>query len=139
MILPGKVLLVVIRRNGMHRFLVVVTLLLSFMSSYTQAGLVSTQNLIVGGDGGYSKDQLQTALASTELRQQLVDLKVDPQQLGDRIASLTPAEILQLNAELQQQPAGGIVGVLLTIFIVFVITDMLCATDLFSFVKCINK
>ena len=109
------------------------------MSSYTQAGLVSTQNLIVGGDGGYSKDQLQTALASTELRQQLVDLKVDPQQLGDRIASLTPAEILQLNAELQQQPAGGIVGVLLTIFIVFVITDMLCATDLFSFVKCINK
>ena len=123
----------------MHRFLVVVTLLLSFMSSYTQAGLVSTQNLILGGDGGYSKEQLQTALASAELRQQLVDLKVDPQQLGDRIASLTPAEIRQLNVELQQQPAGGIVGVLLTIFIIFVITDMLCATNLFSFVKCINK
>lgn len=123
----------------MHRLLVIVTLLASFMASYAQAGLVSTQNLIVAGDEGYSKEQLQTALASAELRQQLVDLGVDPQQLGDRIASLTPAEIRQLNVELQQQPAGGIVGLLLTIFIVFIITDMLCATDLFSFVKCINK
>ncbi len=123
----------------MHRLLVIVTLLASFMASYAQAGLVSTQNLIVAGDEGYSKEQLQTALASAELRQQLVDLGVDPQQLGDRLASLTPAEIRQLNVELQQQPAGGIVGLLLTIFIVFIITDMLCATDLFSFVKCINK
>lgn len=109
------------------------------MSSYAQAGLVPTQNLIVAGGEGYSKEQLQTALASAELRQQLVDLGVDPQQLGDRIAGLTTAEIQQLNVDLQQQPAGGIVGVLLTIFIVFIITDMLCATDLFSFVKCINK
>ena len=123
----------------MHRLLVVVTLLVSFMSSYVQAGLVSTENLIVAGGEGYSKEQLQTALASTELQQQLVDLRVDSRQLADRIAGLTPAEIRQLNAELQQQPAGGIVGVLLTIFIVFIITDMLCATDLFSFVKCINK
>ena len=74
-----------------------------------------------------------------ELKTQLEDLGVDTSQLSDRIASLTAAEIQQLNAELEQQPAGGIVGVLLTIFIVFIITDMLCATDIFSFVKCINK
>jgi uncharacterized small protein (DUF1192 family) len=111
----------------------------SLMSSYAQAAMISTDSMINAGEGNYSQQQLQTALASEELKTQLEDLGVDTSQLSDRIASLTAAEIQQLNAELEQQPAGGIVGVLLTIFIVFIITDMLCATDIFSFVKCINK
>ena len=94
--------------------------------------------MINAGTEQYNQQQLQTALESEELRQQLQELGVDTKQLNDRIASLTAEEIQQLNADLEQQPAGGIVGVLLTIFIVFVITDMLCATDVFTFVRCIN-
>tara|TARA_B110000503_G_scaffold122938_1_gene188071 strand:+ start:339 stop:584 length:246 start_codon:yes stop_codon:yes gene_type:complete len=81
---------------------------------------------------------MQSALASDELKQQLEGLGVDTEQLNDRIASLTPEEIQQLNAELEVQPAGGILGVLLTVFIVLVVTDLLCATDVFHFVRCIN-
>ena len=80
----------------------------------------------------------KSALASDELKQQLEGLGVDTEQLNDRIASLTPEEIQQLNAELEVQPAGGILGVLLTVFIVLVVTDLLCATDVFHFVRCIN-
>lgn len=124
----------------MHRFLAIVILLTGLMSSYSQAALVTTQDYIQGGEGEYySTEQLQTALESQELQQQLADMGVDADQLADRVASLTPAEIQQLNSELQQQPAGGIIGVLLVVFVLFVITDMLCATDLFSFVNCINK
>jgi hypothetical protein len=64
---------------------------------------------------------------------------VDPEQLNDRIASLTASEIVKLNAELEQQPAGGIVGALVTVFAVLVVTDMMCATNVFTFVKCINN
>ena len=85
----------------------------------------------------YSTQDLQ--LAAKELKQQLHALGVDAAELDDRIASLTPAEIAQLNAELAEKPAGGVLGILLTIFVVFIFTDMLCATDIFSFVKCINK
>ena len=124
----------------MHRFLTVLILVASVMSSYTQAGLVATEDYIRSGEGySYSKEELATALASEELQQQLVELGVDPGQLADRIASLTSEEIQQLNTELAEQPAGGIIGVILTVFIVFIITDMLCATDIFGFVKCINK
>lgn len=124
----------------MHRFLAILVLIAGLMSSYTQAGMVATQDYIHSGSGEYfSKEQLQTAMASQELQQQLVDLGVDPAQLADRIASLTAQEIQQLNSELAEQPAGGIVGVILTVFIVFIITDMLCATDIFGFVNCINK
>lgn len=123
----------------MHRLLVVVTFLTCIMAGYAQAGMVSTQSVITAGAENYTQQQLQTALASAQLQDQLAELGVDAEQLSDRVASLTPGEITQLNAELEQQPAGGIVGVLLTIFIVLIITDMLCATDVFGFVKCINK
>ncbi|MEZ5567747.1 MAG: PA2779 family protein [Halioglobus sp.] len=124
--------------RGLNHSLVFMLVLLSLFAGHAQAKMLSTDAVINAGSGLYSQQQLQTALASDELQQQLAELGVDAKQLNDRIASLTPEEIQQLNAELAQQPAGGIVGVLLTIFIVFVITDMLCATDIFSFVKCIN-
>ncbi|MCR8922921.1 PA2779 family protein [Dasania sp. GY-MA-18] len=123
----------------LKKCLIVLIMLSGLIGAHTQATMVPTSTVIHSEGLNYSQQQLQSALASDELKQQLEDLGVDPQQLNDRIASLTPAEIQQLNEELAQQPAGGIVGVLLTIFIVFIITDMLCATDVFTFVKCINK
>lgn len=124
----------------MHRFLAILILLTGFMSGFAQAGLVSTHDYLRAGEASYyNTTQLQEALASAALRQQLEELGVDPAQLADRVASLTPEEINQLNSELENQPAGGILGALLLIFVLFVITDMLCATDLFPFVKCINK
>jgi hypothetical protein len=42
---------------------------------------------------------------------------------------------------MNQVPAGGesVIGILLLLFIIFIITDMLGATDIFPFVKNINK
>jgi len=120
----------------MHQFaLLCLMVTCGFMPHYAQADLVSTHSLM----HTYTQDSLSAALASDELKIQLQAMGVDVEQLNDRIASLTPNEIAQLNAHLETQPAGGIVGVLVTLFLVFVLTDMLCATDLFSFVKCINR
>jgi len=121
------------------RAMICVLLMSGLLGNYAQAGMVSTHEMITTQGESYSKFELQTALASDELKAQLHTMGVDVNQLNDRIASLTPSEIQQLNAELAQQPAGGIVGALVTIFIVLVVTDMLCATDIFSFVNCINK
>lgn len=107
--------------------------------SYTQAGMIATSSIITADGSAYSQADLQTALQSDQLKAKLQVMGVDVEQLQDRITSLTADEIQQLNAELEQRPAGGILGTLVTIFIVFVITDMLCATDLFTFVSCINK
>jgi hypothetical protein len=111
----------------------------SFFASYVQAKMISTPDVLISDGIQYRQHELTQALASDELKQQLQALGVDTEQLNDRVASLTPGETQQLNAELTDQPAGGIVGVLLTIFIVLIVTDMLCATDVFNFVKCINK
>ncbi len=128
-----------IRCQKLKKTLIGLLLISWFMGGYAQAGMVSTSAVIGAHGESYTQAQLQAALASEELKSQLQDMGVDTDQLNDRIASLTPSEIQQLNARLEQEPAGGIVGALVTIFVVLVITDMLCATDVFTFVRCINK
>lgn len=129
-----------LNNRTLKHIMILFIMLSGLLSAYSQAGMVPTSALIHSEGTSYSTQDLQAALASTELKQQLQDLGVDASELNDRIASLTPAEIQQLNLELAEQPAGsGIVGIILTIFIVFILTDMLCATDIFSFVNCINK
>lgn len=134
-----------LQHHSIKHLLMALLLTSGFWGSYAQAGMISTDAMIskdamisVQGES-YSQADLQAALESEELKSQLHAMGVDVEQLNDRIASLTPSEIQQLNSKLEQQPAGGVLGALLTVFIVFVITDMLCATDLFTFVKCINK
>jgi len=113
---------------------------LNFIAASANAGMLSTQTYIHYQQQTYSQQRLLTALQSEDLQQQLLDMGVEPDAVTERVASLTNAEIAQLNQQLAEEPAGsGVVGVLLTVFIVFVITDALCATDIFSFVHCINK
>jgi len=129
----------VLKSKSLKQFMVILVVCTGLFSGYVQAKMVPTATVISSDGQQYDQQQLLSALASDELKQQLQELGVDTGQLNDRIASLTAEEVQQLNAELSEQPAGGIVGVLLTIFVVLVVTDMLCATDVFAFVKCINK
>jgi len=128
-----------LQHNAIKYTLMVLLLAYGNWGSFAHAGMIATNAMIEFQGASYSKQDLQTALNSEALQAQLHTMGVDVAQLHDRIASLTPSEIQQLNSELEQQPAGGIVGALVTVFIVLVITDMLCATDVFTFVKCINK
>ncbi len=129
-----------LRYHWMSKIMICLTLVMSLQSAFVQAGLVSTSAVIEANGASYSKAQLQTALESDELKAQLVKMGVDTDQLNDRVASLTPSEISQLNTHLNEKPAGSsVVGILFAIFVLFVITDAVCATDVFTFVKCINK
>jgi len=129
-----------LRHAWIGRIIIALMLVMSFQSVTVNAAMVSTDTIIQTENQQYTKSELLQKLESAELQQQLVDMGVDPQDLQQRVASLTPDEISQLNANLASQPAGeGVLGLIGLVFVVFVITDMLCATDLFSFVHCINR
>jgi hypothetical protein len=84
------------------------------------------------------REQLRAMLDDQQVQQKLESLGVPREQVEARIASLTPAELQQFNQRLEQEPAGGWVGIIVLFLVIFIITDMLCATDIFSFIKCIN-
>src|SRR5690606_42009654 len=86
------------------------------------------------------QEKLMAMLEDDQVKEKLVSMGVDRDQVESRIASLTPAELAQFNQQLDQAPAGaGVVGIIVLFLVIFIITDMLCATDIFNFVKCINR
>ncbi|MDP1693904.1 MAG: PA2779 family protein [Burkholderiaceae bacterium] len=57
----------------------------------------------------------------------------------DRVAALTDAEAAHVAAQIDQAPAGGdVLGVIVTIFVVLLITDILGFTKVFPFTRAIR-
>jgi hypothetical protein len=49
---------------------------------------------------------------------------------------LSDSQVVQIHQKIDEMPAGaGIGGVILVVFIVFVITDLMGATDIFPFIR----
>jgi hypothetical protein len=101
-----------------------------------QAALLGTDSLITSTQSQHSIADLQQLLAREEARQQLLALGVNPEQVRERVASLSDSELARINRGIDTLNAGGssVLGVLLIIFIVFVITDVIGATDIFPFI-----
>lgn len=99
-----------------------------------QAALIGNEQLI-NQQQAQSRDSLQQILNQQSARQQLQALGVSPDQIKNRINSLTDSELARINRHVDSLDAGGnILGILLVIFIVFVITDVIGATDIFPFI-----
>ena len=99
-----------------------------------RAGLVRTDE--IARQSSTVQDRVQELLARSEVREALVARGVDPAQVQARVDALTDAEAQQLAQQLDQLPAGGdIIGVLLTVFIVLLITDILGLTKVFPFTR----
>ncbi len=111
----------------------------TLLVSGANAALVSTSDMLVEHQQFENTQAVRDFVNRDDVKQQMLDLGVSPQDVDSRINSMTASELAQLNADLQNAPAGaGLVGVVLTIFIVFVITDVIGATDIFPFIRPVN-
>jgi hypothetical protein len=102
---------------------------------------VSTDQLIEENLAASDRALVQDLLTRAEMREQMRLMGVDPDEAINRVNSLSDSEIQQLAGEIRSLPAGGdalgaIVGAAVTIFIVLLITDLLCLTTFFSFTRC---
>ena len=99
-----------------------------------QAAMIGNEQVINQHSQGQTRDSLQQLLDQQSARQQLQSLGVSPDQIKSRIDSLTDSELARINRHVDTLDAGGnILGILLVIFIVFVITDVIGATDIVPF------
>jgi hypothetical protein len=101
-----------------------------------QAGMLDTDTLITTGQLQQSIAGLQQLLEHEDAQRQLLALGVSPEQVRERVANLSDSELARINQGIDTLNAGGdsVLGVLLIIFIVFVITDVIGATNIFPFI-----
>jgi len=100
-----------------------------------QAGMIGTAQVLATEQGRLDRDSLVSLLEREDLQRQLAALGVDMKDARERVAGLTDAEVARINQRLAELPAGGdVLGIILVIFLVFVITDVIGATDIFPFI-----
>lgn len=105
------------------------------------AAMVSSEQVIEEVASADDRLRVMDFMARTDVRQQMIDLGIDPEEAARRAASLTDAEIQQIAGKLDQLQAGqgsligALVGAILIIFLVLLITDLLGLTDVFPFIK----
>lgn len=110
--------------------------------SPVMAGMVGTDQLLTAEQQQADRDRLLATLSRDDVRQQLTALGVDPTQALERVSRMTDAEVAALNQRMDDIPVGAdggtVLAVALVVFIVFVITDAIGATDIFPFIRPVN-
>jgi len=101
-----------------------------------QAAIVDNDALLAETPAQHTRDSLQQLFKQDQVRAQLQALGVSPEWARERARTLTDADLARINNGTGQLEAGGdsVLGVLLVIFIIFVITDIIGATNIFPFI-----
>jgi hypothetical protein len=110
---------------------------LLFLSATAPAhsALVGTADVLKGAQAQADRAELVQMLDRDAVRDQLAAMGVDPGEAKARVERMTDAEVARLQGRLDEAAAGGdALSVVLVIFLVFIITDAIGATDIFPFV-----
>ena len=104
-----------------------------------QASIVTTDEVISVSVAANNRVQVSTFLARDDVRQAMQAQGVNPAAASERVAAMTDAEVAQLAGRVDQAPAGGeVLGLLFTVFIVLLVTDIMGLTKVFPFTRSVR-
>lgn len=104
-----------------------------------QAGIVQTDEVVSGAAASANRDKVAAFLARQDVRGALQAQGLDSAAATARVAALSDAEVAQLASRVDQAPAGGeILGLMFTVFIVLLITDIMGLTKVFPFTRSVR-
>ena len=102
-----------------------------------QAALVSTEQALPAASTDRSK--VADFLSRDDVQHVLQSRGVDRQAALDRVRAMSDAEVAQVAAQVDRAPAGGdILGLVFTVFIVLLFTDILGLTKVFPFTRSVR-
>ncbi|MGV3592280.1 MAG: PA2779 family protein [Gammaproteobacteria bacterium] len=110
------------------------TTLAAGMQAPAMAGLVDNEQLAMQAELQMKRDEVRSFMAREDVRAAMLDYGVNPADVDARIDNLTEAELLRIQHQLEQMPAGGdggVLGAILIVILIFVLLDVLGATDVF--------
>jgi len=125
----------------MKRFCGTLCAVALFMSATApaQAALVGTNEVLSQAQASADRTHLLQMLERDAVRDRLSAMGVDPADARERVQRMTDQEVAQLQGRLEEVPAGGDgLGLVVFIFVVFIVTDAIGATDIFPFVQPVN-
>lgn len=118
------------------RLLIASVLSLGLPFQSAQAGMVGTDKVVSSAHSQSERERIRTFLDRADVRNQLQAQGIAADTAKARVDALTDDEVLKIAGKLDQMPAGGdILGLLFTVFVILLVTDILGLTKVFSFTR----
>ena len=126
-----------LKKLGLGIIAVAATLLVSLPG---QAAMLGTAQIGSSLGGGLMFDQNTITQERQWIREQLQLNGVDDGEAVMRVSSLSDKQVRRIRQSFDEMPAGAdAAGTVLVIFLVFVMTDLMGATDIFPFIRPMEK
>lgn len=114
-------------------------LMLAGVPLTAQASIISTEQAMVTPAGDADRERVTAFLSREDVRSSLMAQGVDQADAVARVQALSDAEVAQLADRVDNAPAGaGVVGVLFTVFLVLLVTDIMGLTKVFPFTRSVR-
>ncbi|GGB79763.1 hypothetical protein GCM10011352_01780 [Marinobacterium zhoushanense] len=96
------------------------------------AAIVGTDQIAAETELDTQRARIHDMLARDDVKQQMIDLGVDPNMVQERVNGMTPAELAQVEGRLDQLPAGsGALGTIALVLLILILLDVAGVTDIF--------
>jgi hypothetical protein len=113
--------------------------LLGSLPLSAQAALITSEQALATPAGDANRDRVTAFFLRDDVRQQLQAQGVSADDAVARVQAMSDAEVAQLADRVDQAPAGGdVVGVLFTVFLILLVTDILGFTKVFPFTRAVR-
>lgn len=112
---------------------------LAGMPLTAQATLITTEQAMVSPAGDASRDRVTAFFSRDDVRSELQAQGVSADEAIARVQAMSDIEVAQLADRVDQAPAGaGVVGVLFSVFLILLVTDILGFTKVFPFTRSVR-
>lgn len=119
-----------LNKPGIHAMIFVI--LLANFQMPAMADMIGNSELVQQSERQLQIDEVKQSLARDDVRAALQKHGVNPADIETRLGNLTGAELTQIHAQFADLPAGGDgLGIVFGVILIFVLLDLLGATDIF--------
>lgn len=103
------------------------------------ASIITTNEVITADAATTNRDTVNAFLLREDVRQAMQSQGISPVAATERVKAMSDVEVAQLAGRVDQAPAGGeILGLMFTVFIVLLVTDILGLTKVFPFTRSVR-
>jgi TolA-binding protein len=118
--------------NQLTRLFAVAVLLMFGWHSQASADMISTEQLVAEHRADSQRAELQAFFTRDDVRAQLIARGVDALDAERRVNNMNAAELSQLQARIDELPAGeGVLETVLFLLVIFMLLDIAGVTDIF--------
>lgn len=107
----------------------------------TYAVMVTTGQAVPSIQSQVEREHINTFLDRADVRKEMQAQGIDANATKARVAALTDEEVHKISGNMDKLPAGGdggVLEILLTVFVVLLVTDILGFTKVFPFTRSIQ-